>query len=162
MSRLLRDRRGGVLAEFVVVLLPFMTLWLGIWQLTLTYAGRSALDHAAKCAARSASTVLPDDPRYYANEPVYSLGARRVAAVRLAALRAAAPSVLDGDLRTLDVGFPTGVPRRRGEVVTVEVRAKFRCRVFVVNRIMCGASRSVDMVARASMPIQAADYEYGR
>jgi len=159
-AHLVRDQRGAVYAEFVIVIMPLMALALGIFQLTQLYTGRSALDHAAVSAARSAIVVFPDDPRLYGGEPVNTLGSRRVAAVRLAALRAMAPSVLDGNVQTADISFPAGLPTERGEPILVELRATFRCRVPLVARVVCTGSGRMDLVSRASLPTQLADFQY--
>lgn len=160
MSRLADDTLGAVYAEFIIVIMPVLALALGIFQLTQLYTGRSALDHAAVAAARSAIVVFPDDPRLYGGERVNTQGSRRVAAVRLAALRATAPSILDGNLKTVEVSFPAGLPTTRGEPIVVEVRATFRCRVPLVSRVVCTSGGTMPLVSRASLPTQLADFEY--
>jgi len=64
-----RDERGVVYVEFLLAFVPLFTLFLGIAQLVLLWGGRLVVGHAASRAARTASVVLDDDPRYYDREP---------------------------------------------------------------------------------------------
>ena len=159
-ARLARDDRGGTYVEFLIVILPVLTFALGILQLVQLYTAKMAVDHAAANAARSASVVFPDDPKYYGDEPINREGDRRTAAVRLAALRTVAPYVLDGSIQALDVRFPDGVPRTLGADVTVEVEAKFRCSVPLVHRIVCWNHGVATLGSRQTFASQAASFSY--
>ncbi|MBX3250769.1 MAG: pilus assembly protein [Myxococcales bacterium] len=63
--KLSTDTRAAVYVEFLVVFMPVFTLWLGMTQIGLMYAGDVIVQHAADAAARSAIVVLPDDPARY-------------------------------------------------------------------------------------------------
>ena len=81
---LARDERGVVYVEFLLAFVPLFTLFLGIAQLVLLWGGRLVVGHAASRAARTASVVLDDDPRYYDHEPRNAdHGRARVVAVDL-------------------------------------------------------------------------------
>ncbi|MFW6031233.1 MAG: TadE/TadG family type IV pilus assembly protein [Myxococcota bacterium] len=51
--------------EFLVVLMPLLTLWLGMLQLALLYIGQLVVQHASVTACRAAIVVLDDDPGDY-------------------------------------------------------------------------------------------------
>ncbi len=62
----MRDRRtmrnsGAVYVEFLVVIIPFLTLFLGLTQLALVYSAQLMVEHAAARAVRAAVVILPDD-----------------------------------------------------------------------------------------------------
>ena len=156
---LAHDTRGAALAELVIVIIPFLTFALGIVQLIELYTGKLLVDHAAVHAARSATVVFPDDPVRYGGEPVNAETPRRTAAVRLSAARAISPFLLDGTMRTVDVSFPSGIPKERGASLTVEVRSAYRCGVPLVYRLVCPGG-TVELVGRSTLPSHSADYQY--
>ena len=62
----MRDRwticdSGAVYVEFLVVIIPFLTLFLGLTQLALVYSAQLMVEHAAARAVRAAVVILPDD-----------------------------------------------------------------------------------------------------
>jgi Flp pilus assembly protein TadG len=154
------DDRGGTYVELLIVILPVLTVALGILQLTQLYSGKLAVDHAAVNAARAATTVFADDPKFYGGERVNSAGPQRAAAVRTAAARALAPFALDGSIRSVDVTFPGGIPAELGAPFAVQVTASYRCGVPLAYRIVCGASGKIDLIGSATLASNAADYEY--
>ena len=160
MKTLTQDTRGAVYVELLIAIIPVLTLAMGIFQLTELYTAKVLVDHAAVSAARSAITVFADDPKFYGGEPANEERPRRAAAVRTAALRAMAPFIMDGSLRTADVTFPDGVPKTRGAPLTVEVRSTYLCRVMLVQRIVCSGSGTRALVGRATLPAMAADFTY--
>lgn len=155
------DTRGGAYVEFLIVILPLLTLALGIFQLSQLYTAKLAVDHAAANAARAATVVMSDDPKYYGGEAVNSAGSARTSAVRLAAARTLAPFVLDGSLRTVDVTFPNGIPTSRGQDLTVQVTSDYRCSVPLVHKFVCsGGNGTLKLIGRATMASNAANFQY--
>jgi len=154
------DRRGGTYVELLIVILPVLTLALGVLQLTELYTAKLAVDHAAMNAARAASVVFADDPKSYGGEPVNQEGAQRTRAVKTAAARSLAPFVLDGSIRTAEVKFPNGIPKQRGADLTVEVRSTYRCGVPLVYRIVCDSGGTIELASKATLASNAADFEY--
>lgn len=152
--------RGATLVEFVIVILPVMTLALTLLQVAELYTAKIALDHAAANAARSASVVMADDPKYYGGEPINTASSQRTRAVKTAAARALAPFVLDGSIRAIDVAFPGGVPARPGADFTVEVRATYRCGVPLVHRLVCSGGGVTALASRATFASNAASFGY--
>jgi Flp pilus assembly protein TadG len=63
-----RDARGAVYVEFLLVFLPVFLLFLGILELGFLYTGRLVAQHAATRAARAAVVILDDDPAFYGGE----------------------------------------------------------------------------------------------
>lgn len=47
--------------EFVIVVMPFLILFLGLTQLALVYGAQLMVEHAASKAVRAAVVILPDD-----------------------------------------------------------------------------------------------------
>jgi hypothetical protein len=154
-----RDERGGTYVELCIVILPVLTIALGVLQMAELYTAKMALDHAAVNAARSASVVFADDPRFYGGEPANTEGPQRKRAVQIAAARALAPFALDGSIRSAEVSFPTGVPRQNGAALTVEVRSNYRCSVPLVHALVCRGG-TLALVGKATLPSNAADFEY--
>jgi hypothetical protein len=149
---------GGMYAEFVIVIVPLLTLALGVLQLTELYTAKVALDHAAANAARSASVVFADDPKFYARG---SVNDGRERAIRTAAARALAPFILDGSIRTVDVTYPRGVPKQRGAELALEVRSTYRCGVPLVHRVVCAAGGgTMDLISRGTFASNAANFDY--
>ena len=157
---MINDDRGGTYVELLIVILPVLTLALGILQLTQLYSGKIAVDHAAINAARSATTVFADDPKFYGGERINQEGPQRTKAVKTAAARSLAPFLLDGSIRTADVTFPRGIPTQLGEPFTVEVHASYRCGVPLVHMIVCGSTGKMDLLGKATLAANAADFEY--
>ncbi len=160
LAALARDERGGTYGEFLIVIIPMLAFGLGIFQLSELYTAKMAVDHAALNAARSASVVFADDPKSYGGEGTNRESEKRSAAVRLAALRTVAPYVLDGSIQSLDVKYPDGVPTHAGAPMTVEVRAKFRCSVPLVHRIVCVDGGMKEIASRQTFASQAASFSY--
>lgn len=157
--RLRGDERGGTYVELCIVILPVLATALGVLQLAELYTAKMALDHAAVNAARSATTVFADDPRFYGGEPANTEGPRRTRAVQIAAARSLAPFALDGSLRNADVSFPNGIPKEKGGALTVVVRSNYRCSVPLVHAFAC-PSGTLTLVAKATLASNAADFQY--
>ncbi|MBN2801490.1 MAG: pilus assembly protein [Deltaproteobacteria bacterium] len=58
---IIRSTRGTAYVEFIIVIVPFMVLFLGLAQLGLIISADILVKHAAVKAARAAIVVLPDD-----------------------------------------------------------------------------------------------------
>jgi len=71
-----RCRLGAAYVEFVIVVMPFLVLFLGLTQLALIFGAKLMVEHAAAKAARAAVVVLPDDHQEadYAGDPVNRIG----------------------------------------------------------------------------------------
>jgi hypothetical protein len=67
-SQLQRDTRGAVYVEFLVIFLILLVWILSLVQTALLRHGHLAVQRAADAAARSASVVMDDDPKYYGGE----------------------------------------------------------------------------------------------
>jgi len=70
------DRRGAVYVEFLIVVIPFLSLLFGITQIGLLYGAHLMVCHAAAKSARAAIVILPDDHEDsdYAGVPVNHIG----------------------------------------------------------------------------------------
>jgi len=68
--------RGAAYVEFLVVVVPLLTLFLGITQLALIYGADLLVQHAAAKAVRAAVVILPDDHEEadYAGVPLNQVG----------------------------------------------------------------------------------------
>ena len=65
---MLKDARGAVYVEFLLVFMPVFLLFLCIVELGFVYAARLVVQHAATRAVRAAVVILDDDPARYAGE----------------------------------------------------------------------------------------------
>lgn len=68
-------RRGIVMIETLMALLPLLFTFLGVIQVALFLMGKLVVQHAAGRAVRSAVVVLDDDPQYYDRAARYDLDA---------------------------------------------------------------------------------------
>lgn len=73
MKSVLRDSKGAVYVEFLLVFPPLLVLFLFILQSALLRASDIGVRHAASGAVRSAIVVLPDDPVAYGGQKVNRL-----------------------------------------------------------------------------------------
>ena len=113
-SRLREGEGGAAYVEFLIVVMPFLLLFLGLTQLGLIYGAQLLVEHAAAKAVRAAVVVLPDDHEEadYAGVPVNTVGAATLQGAlayqsapsggRLAAIRDAARFVLAPAAPSLD------------------------------------------------------------
>lgn len=68
-ARAIRDQRGAVYVEFLLVFLPVFLLFLAVVQLGFVYAARLVVQHSANRAVRAAVVIIDDDPARYDMEP---------------------------------------------------------------------------------------------
>lgn len=66
-------RRGTIMIEVLMALLPLLLSFLGIVQLALFMMGKMVVQHAVGRAVRSAVVVLDDDPEKYGGAKRYDL-----------------------------------------------------------------------------------------
>lgn len=59
------SRRGVIYVEVVMSLIPILLIFFGICQMSLLFAAKMVVQHAATRAARAAMVVLEDDPKHY-------------------------------------------------------------------------------------------------
>lgn len=69
LEGLAADQRGAAYVEFLLAFIPLFIMFLGMVQMALMYAGDLVVQHAATRAARAASVVVDDDPRFYDGAP---------------------------------------------------------------------------------------------
>jgi len=150
--------RGAAYAEFLVAFMPVLLFAFCIFQESEMFTGKLLCDHAAVAAARSATVVLPDNPQRYGGEGVNTPGKRRTEAVRMAAIRAMAPFVHDGNVTDVKVDFPGGTPLRGP--LQVRVQATFKCKVALTYFIACNSSGTRTLTSVATLPNQGANYTY--
>jgi hypothetical protein len=61
-ERLARDRRGAVLAEFAIVIVPLSLAFFSLAQVSMLYAAKLVMRHAAVCAVRAYAVIAPPNP----------------------------------------------------------------------------------------------------
>jgi hypothetical protein len=144
----LRARRGAVLAEFVIAIVPILAMTFVFTQLGKLYTTRLVLQHAAACAVR-ASVVIRDQgitPGATGNE-------REVAE---AANRALGPwaDTFDGTVSTSITSAATRQDPHGMDSVTL--RGTVRCRI-PLGRLVCPGGRKT-LTVTAELPHQGARY----
>lgn len=138
--------------------MPILLFAFCIFQESELFTGKLLTDHAAVAAARSATVVLPDNPQRYGGEGVNTPGKKRTEAVRLAAIRALAPFVHDGNVTEVKVDFPGGIPPKGA--LQVRVKATFKCKVSLTYFVVCNSQGVRTMTSVATLPNQGAQYSY--
>lgn len=148
-QNLLNDKRGAVLAEFVVALVPLLTIFFVFVQISAIAAARIRFKHAAVIGARAAAVFSNKGN----NCPECSGdGTGEVNAAVRAALGSAG--------RTLNASATVNDRSNRSDpygLVTVTVTGTYQCGV-PLGKIICGGG-SVTFTERKSMPHQGALYK---
>jgi Flp pilus assembly protein TadG len=140
--------RGAMTGELGLTILPVLFVALGTFQLTRLGNAKLLVMHSAMTAGRSASVILPDDPRHYDDKEDD---------VRLAAVRALAPSIRSGTIENVRVDVDDGTQE---SAVTVRVRATFRCTTPLASFLVCGLAKTRELEARGTFPLQSASFAY--
>jgi len=147
---LLRDQRGAVLAEFVVAIVPLLTIFFVFVQLSAIAAARLRFKHAAVVGARAAAVFSNAGDNCPECE---GGGGDDVNQAVRAALGSTAPKF---------TGLAADVTDRSSRrdpygLVTVQVTGRYQCSV-PLGRVICGINGSVPFTERKSMPHQGALY----
>jgi hypothetical protein len=148
-QNLVRDQRGAVLAEFVVAIVPLLTIFFVFVQISAIAAARIRFKHAAVIGARAASVFSNKND----NCPeCQGDGSSEVNAAVRAALGSAGRNV---------TGVSAAVNDRSNRsdpygLVTVTVTGRYQCNV-PLGKIICGGG--VTFTERKSMPHQGALYK---
>lgn len=150
-KNLLGDQRGAVLAEFVVAIVPLLTIFFVFVQISAISAARLRFKHAAVIGARAAAVFSNQGD----NCPECSGdGSGEVNAAVRSALGSAGRNMSGVSAEVNDRSNrndPYGL-------VTVTVTGRYQCGV-PLGRIICGTGGSVTFTERKSMPHQGALYK---
>jgi hypothetical protein len=154
--KLWRDDAGVASQPMVAMFLPFFTLFMSAVQLGFIEVANVITTHSTNLAARCASVVLPDDPRYYGGVPVGEFsGARR----RDIEDSARVPlSIFDKNAK-LDVSVRDKTVSGNAPV-RVKVAFDFRCTIPLGQWVVCGKKKTFRIEREAEMPNQGAGYAY--
>lgn len=148
-NNLLTDERGAVLAEFVVALVPLITIFFVFVQISAIAAARIRFKHAAVIGARAAAVFSNKGD----NCPeCQGDGTSEVNAAVRAALGSAG--------RSINASATVNDRSNRSDpygLVTVTVTGQYQCGV-PLGKIICGGG-SVTFTERKSMPHQGALYK---
>ncbi|HKU43803.1 MAG TPA: nucleic acid/nucleotide deaminase domain-containing protein [Polyangiales bacterium] len=150
---MLTDHRGAVFVEKLIALFPvLLTFFLG-WELAEVGAASLVVQRASAAAGRAAMVVLPDDPRYYGEEPPDTYAGARRADVELAAgmVLSALPQLSENF--EVDVSDP---PDGFGEI-DVTVRAPYECGAV---GLICRAGGGLTLTSTTKHAYHGASYAY--
>jgi hypothetical protein len=154
--RVHRDVRGAVLVEFLVALMPLMTTFSCIVQVTQTAMAKLVVMHAAIVGTRAAAVIsnknnnTPDQPKGD-NKKEIEAGVR--VALGPWATHMESLVVKVDDQSSCDDPFG---------MVKVTVTAKHRCSIPLGGRLVCGAvGASLPLEQTYAMPHQGARYAEG-
>jgi Flp pilus assembly protein TadG len=146
------DRRGAAMVEFIVILVPLMTLFLAMLELSRLAIAHLLLERAAGMAVR-ACAVTKDQP---ANCDGGNAEADRL--IELAASRGTNPWT-ETNLMLDSVECRTQKPSGRD---TVQIQGRFRCVVPIARNILCSTPRPATLTTEpiSTRPV-AATASYG-
>jgi Flp pilus assembly protein TadG len=149
---LLKDKRGAVLVEFVVALMPMMMTFFGFVEVTKIYAASLGTRHAAITAARAAAVMS----KVHDNNPATQGGEGEI---KSAAGQALAPWISNGAISAVTVTVNDTSSRSDPYgPVHVKVAATYHCKVPLMGRIVCkGGTKTI--THEATMPHQGAKYK---
>ncbi len=164
-SRLMAERRGAVMVEFLAAFLPMFIFFECLVQFAGLTTAKLLVRHAATCAARAAVVVLYDNPQFYGHLEVGNASGKRRSDIRLAA---AVPLTAITSIEKVDIALPSGPGQGDdqykigpNDLVTVRVTAQYRCFVPLADRIVCNPMTGTrTLVAEASMPNHGVSYPY--
>ena len=156
LSELGSSDRGYVTVETVVIFPCLFCVFLVFVQLALLEIACLTTSHASVTAARSASVVLADDPRFYDSPPGVPTGKRMAEITEAAKI----PLRVTASVPAVRVSFPGRVTFREGDAIRTRVETDYPCGVAIAKWLVCGASGSRHIVREATMPYQGAGYVY--
>jgi hypothetical protein len=151
------DTRGAVLAEFVVAIFPLLTIFFVFLQISAVSVAKLMVKHSAVIGARAAavfSNKRDNCPECSGDGVAEVNGAVRAALVNWQGKFGSVTATVD-DASSRDKGSNEGYGPYG--LVTVTVRASYRCEV-PVGRLICpGGNLSITEIK--SMPHQGARYK---
>lgn len=170
---------GAIFVEFLIVFMVFLTIVLGIVQLTFLYIGKAVVQRSANAGVRAAVVVLDDDPRCYGGAARNSPTGKRLEDIRMAAkIPLLALSADRGTVRRaigegvggagasmayaeshMALTFPSGGVGLESDV-TVRVEFQYNCGVPLGRFVLCGMDQTLTLTGEATLPNQGARYRY--
>lgn len=184
------DTGGAVYVEFLIAFLPFLVLFLCLWQVSILFSVKLMVDHAAITAARAGAVVVAESPKRIgasSSDKVNELSPYRKAAVKNAVEIALAPLIINGTIASISLDFPNpddhgGKDAMSGKsypvmsnntvaMFRVRVTAQMMCRIAFANVILCkglgqlapgilATQPKTPVVGEAIFPYQGASYTY--
>ena len=151
---LLRDRRGAVLVEFIVALMPMMMTFFGFAEVSKIYAAKLGCKHAAITAARAAAVMS----NAHENNPgAEGSGEEQIKAAAGAAL---GPWIGTGAISSVNVTVSDKSSKSDPYgPVKVKVTARYNCKMPMMGRVVCPQGGKMTMAYEATMPHQGAKYK---
>ncbi len=165
LARAIRDRRGAIYVEFLIVFMPLFVLFMSLVQFAFVQVANLVTKHAAVTACRAAIVVLPDDPDFYNKVAVNKPAGERRALIEAAArARLLAVSTMP-DFVMKFPSSPGGDDDKASfandDVVRVRIEFDYRCKIPIGNRFVCNVlTQKKKLKAEAALPLQGAGYEY--
>jgi hypothetical protein len=153
MKRLVKDKKGAVLAEFVVAIFPLLTIFFVFVQLSMLAVAGLIVKHSAIVGARAAAVYsnvhhnVPDRCKDDGKQKIDD------------GVRAAVGPWQNRIVTNVTVRDQSSLGDDDGvyDLVTVMVTAQVRCDV-PLGRIICGRTGIHQIVETKSMPHQGARY----
>jgi hypothetical protein len=143
-SKLGKDKKGAVLVEFALAILPVFMIFFGTVQYCVCAYVNLVLRHGAFVAARCMAVVHPGMPD--AGKP--------------ADCTDGVNALFGNDPNLKATVTLENAPNKMAETLdTTEVELKYECKVPLGNVIACGAARKKTFKATASFPNQGASYQ---
>lgn len=156
-----RRRRGAAMVEFMIAIVPVLMIWTVCWQLSRVYTGRLMLKHAATIGVRAAAVThdnqnLPKpknakDDQEDGQKAVENAVGKALGPWQNTAIRNVEVTIDDSSNRD-EYDGPFGL-------VTVKVKATFKCDVPMAKYMVCGGGASIDWEETANYPHQGARYK---
>jgi uncharacterized membrane protein YgcG len=153
MKRLIADKKGAVLAEFVVAIFPLLTIFFVFVQYSMLATSALIVKHSAVIGARAAAVFANE--KQNVPEQCSDNGLAKVDDAVRAAIGpwqnriSTTTTVRDQSSRSEDGVY---------DLVTVTVTARVRCTV-PLGKFICGLGGSHEIIDIKSMPHQGARYK---
>jgi hypothetical protein len=154
-SKMRRNTRGAVLAEFVIAIVPVLTAFFSFVQLSKLATGRLVVKHGAIIGARAAAVMT----NAHENNPGQEAGLHEDE-VKQGVQMAMLPWLLNGAMSGVSVKVEdTSDEEDPYNWVNVEVTTTYNCNVPMGGAIVCGLGRTKTLKSAYRMPHQGAIYK---
>lgn len=150
-----KDTRGAVLAEFIIAIVPILTIFFNFVQLAHLATARLVVKHGAIIGARAAAVMTNE----HNNTPDMKGKGKNEGEIKQGVILAMGNWVASGALTDVTVNIDdTSSEADPYNWVNVEVKTTYHCDLPLAFTA-CGGGRTKDLVERKRMPHQGANYK---
>ena len=152
--RIVRDRRGAVLAEFIVAFMPICAMFLCTAQLSRYAIARLAVTHAAEVSARACAVIIDPMPGHEKELDGKDSEVQDAAHI---AIKPFGGTDFGGQEIKIEDPTCEHTGDSNGGTDTVKINATYHCMIPLAHNIVCSTGDKT-WTEQVSFPHQGADY----